>query len=148
MGRFEMSDEVLLERDTPVPEAATITLNRPARGNALTGSMTAALGRILEALASDDSVRVVVLRGADGSKYFCTGMDLSATSSMSSSSSSSSPAPDVFSLLGTFPKPIVARLHGPCLGGGVGLLFACDVRVATSSLYIRFSEVHRGLVPA
>lgn len=72
-------------------------------------------------------------------KFFCTGMDLSGTGPASSG------IPNVFDILMAFPKPVIGRLNGPCIGGGVGLAFACDIRIAHTSVYIWFSEAKRGL---
>ncbi len=87
--------------------------------------------------AQDDSCAVVVLTGAG--KFFCTGMDLSG------SGPATGDAPNVFDVLMAFPKPIIGRLNGPCIGGGVGIALACDIRIAHPSVYIWFSEVKRGL---
>jgi methylglutaconyl-CoA hydratase len=122
---------------------ATLVLNRPKRGNSLTGSMTSRLCVLLEQLEKDPLVLVVVLRAVAGSKYFCTGMDLAAAGENREGLKD-----NVFDALNNFSKPLIGRINGPALGGGIGLLFSCDVRVMVESTYLSFAEVKRGLVPA
>jgi methylglutaconyl-CoA hydratase len=117
-----MSEEVLLQRDAPISGVCTITLNRPSRGNALTSVMLDLLLGYLKALEDDVGVFAVVLTGSG--KFFCTGMDLSGNGGAGIGK-----APEnVFSALARFAKPLFARVNGPCLGGGVGILFCCDIR--------------------
>ncbi|OAD75089.1 hypothetical protein PHYBLDRAFT_167409 [Phycomyces blakesleeanus NRRL 1555(-)] len=139
---------------------ATITLNRPSRGNALTLAMNQAILNLLPVLASDPTVRVLILTGAG--RYFCTGMDLGAAINIGANNSPHSPSKqqehnpsngfqaglDVFDALYRFPKPLIARINGPCLGGGVGLVFVADIRIATNTAYFALTEVKRGIVPA
>ncbi|KAI7894663.1 ClpP/crotonase-like domain-containing protein [Mucor mucedo] len=54
----------------------------------------------------------------------------------------------VFETLFRFPKPVIARINGPCLGGGVGLVFTTDIRVAHQDVYFALTEVKRGIIPA
>ncbi|KAI7908253.1 ClpP/crotonase-like domain-containing protein [Cokeromyces recurvatus] len=54
----------------------------------------------------------------------------------------------VFETLYRFPKPIIARINGPCLGGGVGLVFTTDIRIAYQDAYFALTEVKRGIIPA
>eukprot|EP01116_Phalansterium_solitarium_P022548 TRINITY_DN7486_c0_g1_i1.p1 TRINITY_DN7486_c0_g1~~TRINITY_DN7486_c0_g1_i1.p1 ORF type:complete len:269 (-),score=58.79 TRINITY_DN7486_c0_g1_i1:144-950(-) len=128
---------------------ATVTLNRPTRGNAVTPTMTRELMTAFEKLSADSSVRVIVLTGSG--KFFCTGMDLSATSKASSSTGgqpkASSPL-ELFETIFNCPKPVICQLNGPALGGGAGLVFVCDLRVALRSASLAFPEVKRGIVPA
>jgi len=135
---------------------ATITLNRPKRGNALTASMLSIFHSVLNQAINDKSIRVIVLTG--NGKYFCTGMDLSiskdddnsaaSASSSSNISNSTSPTGSLFLTLNNCPKPTVARINGPALGGGVGLVFSCNFRIVHPSAYFQMPEVHRGLIPA
>jgi len=150
-----MSNEVLLEVNGIV---ATISLNRPARGNSLTPQMGAELISILTRLENDAVVRIVVLTGKGN--YFCTGMDLAGSNpsqmgKLASSSTDGSqkntgaPSPgEIFEKIQTCKKPTIAVLQGPVLAGGNGLAFACDFRVALKSCYFQLTEVKRGIVPA
>ncbi|KAI8342771.1 ClpP/crotonase-like domain-containing protein [Chlamydoabsidia padenii] len=132
-------------------QVATITLNRPNKGNALTATMNNQLLDILPKLAADPNVRVLVLTGAG--KYFCTGMDLSASSAdgsvdLDAIKTGFLKGLDVFDSLYRFPKPVIARINGPAFGGGVGLVFTTDIRVATDNSFFALTEVKRGIMPA
>lgn len=131
-----------------VDHVATVTLNRPKRGNALTATMNDRLLQILPELANDPSVRVLVLTGAG--KYFCTGMDLSASgaSDPEMAKAGFQKGLQVFDALYRFPKPVIARVNGPALGGGVGLVFTTDIRIAVQDAYFALTEVKRGIIPA
>ncbi|KAI9470580.1 MAG: ClpP/crotonase-like domain-containing protein [Benjaminiella poitrasii] len=139
--------EVLLSVENHV---ATLTLNRPKKGNALTATMNELLINYLKQIENDPEVRIVVLTGAG--KFFCTGMDLSMAASSSSSEedvkNSFAKGLEVFETLYRFPKPVIARINGPCLGGGVGLVFTTDIRVAYQDAYFALTEVKRGIIPA
>ncbi|OZJ02313.1 hypothetical protein BZG36_04450 [Bifiguratus adelaidae] len=124
---------------------ATLTLNRPHRGNALTGEMHDLLYTYLDKIASNPSIRVVILTGAG--KFFCTGMDLSTTSDAPPHDKFVAGAA-LYERLATFPKPIIARINGPVLAGGTGLVFTTNIRIALKSAYFSLTEVKRGLIPA
>ncbi|KAF9928517.1 EnoyL-CoA hydratase [Linnemannia zychae] len=135
--------EVLYSQQGPV---ATITLNRPKRGNALSGPMVNLFVDILNKAIDDPSVRVIVVTGSG--KYFCTGMDLTPQDDTPSASDPVAVTQSMFSTLNRCPKPTIARVNGPALGGGVGIVFSCNFRIAQSSAYFSMPEVHRGLIPA
>lgn len=139
--------EVLLSISQHV---ATLTLNRPHKGNALTSTMNALLLDYLKQLKNDPEVRVIVLTGAG--KFFCTGMDLSMAASGASTEEEVKKSfingLQVFETLARFPKPVIARVNGPCLGGGVGLVFTTDIRVVHQDVYFALTEVKRGIIPA
>ncbi|KAG0250233.1 EnoyL-CoA hydratase [Actinomortierella ambigua] len=153
-----MSDqEVLYSTQGAV---ATITLNRPKRGNALSSDMVTLFGLLVQRAIDDPAVRVIVVT-ANG-KYFCTGMDLTGGGGVSSHANNTylgnekeetkeeetATTPSLFQLLRKAPKPTIAKINGPALGGGVGIVFACNIRVVHPSAYFSMPEVHRGLIPA
>jgi methylglutaconyl-CoA hydratase len=125
---------------------ATITLNRPDRGNALNQTLLEELGDQLKALATDTRARLVVLRGAG--KHFCTGADLA-----SRGAGGQPPQPakyalrDVFALLDSLQKPTIAVVHGGAIGGGAGLVSCCDVALATRAAFFSIPEVRVGMPP-
>jgi methylglutaconyl-CoA hydratase len=127
---------------------ATVTLNRPDRGNALNQAMIDELGDQLKALADDARVRLVVLRGAG--KHFCTGADLA---SRGPSAETQPPQPakyalrDVLAVLDGLPKPTVAVVHGGAIGGGAGLVSCCDVALATPAAFCSIPELRVGMPP-
>jgi len=133
---------LIAEKDTD-PAVVTVTLNRPARKNAVSWPMWQRLFTTFRALALDSGVRVVVLTGAGGD--FCSGADLA------------SPAPNLHPLiqmdeinnvvlaLHRLPKITIARVDGVAVGAGMNLALACDLVVASDRS--RFAEifVRRGL---
>jgi len=139
---------------------AVVTLLREKRGNSLTNNMILELLRTFEQIETDNSVRVVILTG--NGKYFCTGMDLSAglqaqeenknSNSESGNQSPRSPVKQPFiellERIRNLPKPVVCRINGPAMGGGLGLIFATDVRLSVPSMHVSFPEVKRGIIPA
>jgi len=136
-----MSDEhLILER---ADGFAVLTLNRPAKRNALTFAMRRALTAALATLAAADDVVCVVLTGA--APDFCAGMDFTAFGGDAANRREiveSSTA--LFAALGSFPKPLVAAVEGRALGGGLGLVLACDVRIAAQSAVFGVPEVRFG----
>ncbi|KAI9340773.1 ClpP/crotonase-like domain-containing protein [Zopfochytrium polystomum] len=128
-----------------VNRVATVAFNNPRRANSLSRDMCEALEKALVALATDDSVHVLVLTGKG--KYFCSGMDLGAASSAHGSSPFDSSVV-LFEQIANFPKPTIALLNGPAIGGGVGIAFCTDLRIMHSNAYIQLAEVKRGLIPA
>ncbi|MEJ2541599.1 MAG: enoyl-CoA hydratase-related protein, partial [Gemmatimonadota bacterium] len=126
---------------------AVITLNRPEKLNALNEAVRQRLMEVVDALATDDDVRVAVLHGA-GEKAFVAGADIAEFAERS-------PVEQrevylrrrVYDALAAFPKPIIAAIHGYCLGGGSELALACDVRVADRTARFSQAEIRIGLIP-
>jgi methylglutaconyl-CoA hydratase len=126
---------------------ATITLNRPERGNAFDQTMLDELGDSLQTLGADEQVRLVVLRGAG--KHFCTGADLAARGP--GAPGDRPPAKftlrDVLAILDGLPKPTIALVHGAAVGGGAGFVTCCDVAIATDAAFFSIPEVRVGMAP-
>lgn len=128
-----------------------ITLDRPEVRNALSGELMEAVGAALEDYEADDGVRAVVLAGAGPA--FCAGADLRSMRSSRDSSDEDNRADArrmgaLFHRVASCRKPVLARVHGPAIGGGVGLMAACDIVIAAESTRFQFSEVRLGIVPA
>ncbi|HEX4336735.1 MAG TPA: enoyl-CoA hydratase-related protein [Polyangiaceae bacterium] len=140
-----MDEKVLLvDRDGPV---ATLTLNRPRTKNALNTELVTALREAIPAVASDPSVRAVVLTGAGGA--FCSGADLKAGLS-SGGSDVGGPLDalhDVIRAITRAPKPFVAAVDGAAVGFGCDLALACDLRVLSTRGYLQEIFVKIGLMP-
>ena len=138
-----------LQVDISSRRIATVTLNRPDRGNAFDQTMLDELGATLKALAADDYARVVVLRGAG--KHFCTGADLASRGPNAQAQAQPQPAKyslrDVLMLLDSLPKPTVAVVHGGAIGGGAGLAACCDVALASREAFFSIPEVRVGMPP-
>ncbi|MGH9116273.1 MAG: enoyl-CoA hydratase/isomerase family protein [Acidimicrobiales bacterium] len=123
---------------------ATLTMDHPANRNALTPAMLDGLGDGLAEARTDTSVRVVLLTHTGPA--FCAGADLSARAG--DAVRPRFPLPAVLSAMQDCPKPVIARIAGHCLGGGVGLAAACDLSVASEDARFGFTEVRVGVAPA
>ncbi|MBM4395098.1 MAG: enoyl-CoA hydratase/isomerase family protein [Deltaproteobacteria bacterium] len=138
-------DDVLYEVRAGV---ARLTLNREASRNALSPAAIAAVGAHLDAAEADPDVRAVCLTGA-GDKVFCSGADLG--SAFAGGSGEAVPGPVAYARLLrrmlAFPKPLVARVNGHCLAGGLGLVLACDLAYAREDVRFGTPEVKVGLFP-
>jgi len=130
---------------------ARVWLNRPEQRNAFDGRMVTELRQALFDLGSRDDVRVIVLGGRG--KAFCAGADLAWMQALAGFSREENLAEaqslaDLFFTVYNSPKPVVARVHGAALGGGAGLVAACDIAVAALGTQFGFTEVRLGLLPA
>lgn len=141
------SAEVLVTRAES--GVATVTLNRPARRNALSPGLVTELRARLAELKAEPAVRVVVLTGA-GEQSFCAGGDLAGGMTgggFLASVAEKGGFAHVVRDLHELGKPVVAALNGDALGGGVGLLLACDLVIAHDEVKIGLPEVKVGLWP-
>lgn len=139
-----MSEKLLREFKQGV---LRLTLNRPERRNALDREMILALHECLDQAAGDAEVRVVCLTGA-GEKSFCSGGDLGATAAQAGEEES---GPELYAgllkKLSSFPGPTLARVAGPCLAGGLGLMLGCDIAIAKDDVFFCAPEVNVGIFP-
>ncbi|HSG09405.1 MAG TPA: enoyl-CoA hydratase-related protein [Longimicrobiales bacterium] len=136
---------VLLEkRDDGV---AILTLNRPEKLNALNAEVRRLLTERFAELETDAAVKVVVIHGA-GDKAFVAGADIeefAARTPMEQRAVYNERR--IYEVVGEFPKPVIAAIHGFCIGGGSELALACDVRVADRTARLSQAEVRIGLIP-
>ncbi len=129
MAATNATDGVL--RYTKDGALAWIIADNPARMNALTAAMWQALPGHIATAVNDPDVRVIVLRGA-GDKAFSAGADISEFESARTGDAATSYDAlndAAFTALTSCPKPTLAMIHGFCLGGGLGLALACDMRI-------------------
>jgi methylglutaconyl-CoA hydratase len=137
-----------LSFDGPV---ARIWLNRPEVRNAFDGLMVTELRKTLFDLRSVDTARVIVLGGRGPA--FCAGADLEWMRAMAGFSREENlreaqAMADLFFTVYESPKPIVARVQGAAVGGGAGLVAACDIPVAALGTRFGFTEARLGILPA
>lgn len=123
---------------------ATLTLNRPDKLNALTPGVFVALRAHIDAIASDESVRCVVLRGAGRS--FCAGHDLASIAEGDRAPSKHFESETV-DALEQLPQPTIAQIHGHCFTGGLELALACDLLIAAETTKMGDTHGQWGLVP-
>jgi methylglutaconyl-CoA hydratase len=130
---------------------ALIWMNRPELRNALNETLIAELTDAFESAIDDDSVRAILLAGHG--KAFCAGADLNWMKRARDFTPEQNRADTaaLARLLRTIyesPKPTVARVHGPAFAGGMGLVTACDIALASTDAKFCLSEVKLGLIPA
>ena len=136
---------------TVADKVATVTLNRPDLRNAFNEGAIAELARVFDELGRNDAVRAIVL--AANGPSFCAGADLNWMKKMAGYSHDENEADamrlaDMLRTIYLCPKPVVARVQGDCYAGGMGLVAACDIVVASETAGFCLSEVKLGLIPA
>ncbi len=120
-----------------------VTLNRPRKRNAFDGQMMAELTRVFA--EPPEGAHVLVLTGAGS--VFCAGADL-AWMAENTTREDSLLIARFFRAVRMCPRPVVAKVNGPAIGGGVGLVACCDVAVASREAFFQLSEVLVGILPA
>jgi len=126
---------------------ATITFNRPP-ANALASAVLKELSNVLADIEQDETVRVIILHGEG--RFFSAGADIKEFTTVESAEQFSKLAAigqEVFEKMESFPKPIIAAIHGAALGGGLELAMACHIRIATKQAKLGLPELQLGLVP-
>lgn len=143
-----MSEQILTEiRD----RIGYITLNRPEKRNALNAEMVNELKSAVKAMADNDEAKVIVLR-AEG-KVFCSGADLGYLQSLQNFTyeenlEDSRNLKELFHLIYTAPKVIIAQIQGHALAGGCGLATVCDFSYSVKEAKFGYTEVKIGFIPA
>jgi enoyl-CoA hydratase len=125
-----------------------ITVNRPAKLNALNRSVIGELEQAFGEAGASDSVRAVVLTGA-GEKAFVAGADIAEFAGLSPAAASdlARRGQRLYDAIAALPKPVIAAVNGFALGGGCELAMACHLRVASSNARFGQPEVKLGLIP-
>jgi enoyl-CoA hydratase len=136
-----VSDVLLV--DEPAPGVRRLTLNRPDQLNALSRELAYALIEQLRALAGDDEVRAVVLRG--NGRAFCAGADLG--EHFTADGATDIGRTELWDLLESLRVPVIAAVHGWAITGGFLLAYCCDMIVASSDATFRDTHAVLGLVP-
>jgi methylglutaconyl-CoA hydratase len=148
-----MRGAVRVERAGPGGVIARVTMDRPEARNAFDASLIAALRSTFVALAAEPptSLRAVVLAGAGD--IFSAGADLAwmraaASLPVEENEQDALAAAELFDTIDTCPTPVIARVQGAALGGGMGLCAVADVVIAESGTSFGFTETRLGLIPA
>ena len=122
---------------------ATLWLNRPEKRNAVTHEMWRGIGDHVNELATDDSVRALVLRGVGD--HFCAGADIGGLAEMSLRDYHANNQYADTSLA-AFPKPSIAFITGSCIGGGAELASCCDLRIAAEGTKFGITPAKLGII--
>lgn len=124
---------------------ATITLDNEAKHNRVGSPEIQKLIDLLDRIAGDDRVRVLVLTGA-GRRTFCAGFNLKEMQAADPDDMARVPWPAMLDRLRALPVPTVAALNGSCFGGGVHLALACDFRIGVTGMELHIPAARIGLV--
>jgi enoyl-CoA hydratase len=141
-----MSDNVVLyEKEGPI---GLITINRPEQRNPLNMTIFHALDNILDQIASNQEVRVVIITGSGSA--FVAGADINELLAMNTQTGwvSSRYQQSVFNKLETLGKPSIAAINGFAMGGGLELALSCTFRLASTKAKLGFPELGLGIIPA
>jgi methylglutaconyl-CoA hydratase len=148
-----MPQALRIDRTGPGGSVARLTLDRPDAHNAFDASMISELRAAFTGLAREGptELRVVVLAGAGPS--FCAGADIpwmraAAFLEVEANEQDAMAMADMFEAIDTCPAPVVARVHGSALGGGMGLCAVADIVIAESGTRFGFTETRLGILPA
>ncbi|MEM7080513.1 MAG: enoyl-CoA hydratase/isomerase family protein [Pseudomonadota bacterium] len=125
----DFPEELLVEH--AVNGVVTATLNRPERLNAFNGALRYAIRDLLDKLMSDNDARALVLTGAG--RGFCSGADLAAEDGRGWPTKPAEPEFGWCVDLLQMPKPTIAAINGPAVGGGLGMALCCDFRICTNN---------------
>jgi enoyl-CoA hydratase len=140
-----MSDKLLLEKDGPI---GWIVFNQPEKRNAVSQEMWQLMPEYVNDLAKDDAIRVVILRGG-GDKSFVSGADISQFKDRRKNMADEEEYRRISARgqdsLTTLQKPLMAMIHGFCVGGGVGVALTCDIRIAADDARFGIPAARLGL---
>ncbi|NYT78354.1 enoyl-CoA hydratase/isomerase family protein [Alcaligenaceae bacterium] len=143
-----MSDLIQVQHDGPI---VTVVLNRPDKLNAMTRPMWRQLGAVIDQLSADDAVRCIILRGA-GEKAFSPGNDISEFQTERSNKAQAIEygrlMHETVRALTQCRHPLVAQIHGICVGGGLEIAALCDIRICGESSRFGAPIKNLGLVMA
>lgn len=147
-------ESLLLEVDNNI---ALVSFNRPEKANALNDVAWKELQAVFETLDESDDVRVIILTGEG--KHFCSGIDLSLLMKVTTSPDSNCETrsreklrkqilelQSPINAIENCSKPVIAAISGGCIGAGVDIICACDLRYATSESYFSIREIDMGMV--
>jgi len=132
-------------------QVVRVILNRPDVRNAFNETMISEISRAFKIINSHPDLRIVVLTGEGNA--FCAGADLNwmkgvINYSYEENLQDSQNLAQMFELMSACPLPLIARVNGPAIGGGTGMVAVCDIVIASEKAVFSLSEVKLGLVPA
>ena len=132
-----------LVKSSVLDSVMTVTVNRPEKANSLTPDMLVLLRDQFRQVADENTVRAVIVTGA-GNRVFCAGADLN---TLHHTSDGTDPWFDMTEALRTISVPTIAAINGPCMGGGVSMALACDMRLAVPEARFYYPVLANNLMP-
>ena len=151
MSTINKNMEEVVEQELLVEQRGAVlwlTINREARRNAMSHSVLAGLQQAIDAVQTNRSILAIVITGA-GSKAFCAGADLQSANAFTTDYSD--PTGHLARVLRSAKAshiPLIARVNGACMAGGMGLMAMCDMAVSTVDAVFGLPEVKVGVFPA
>ena len=145
VSETDTSTGLVVEREGPI---LVLRLDRPTKRNAIDAVMLSALQHALEAAATDEAIRAVILTG--GETVFAVGVDIgefAAAPGVANAYRASLARARCWDTLAALPQPTIAAVAGYALGGGCELALACDLRLAADSAVFGQPEIRLGLIP-
>src|ERR671937_2353645 len=132
----------------PQADIAILRINRPDALNAMNVDVISELSKMIDILAADDSIKVIIITGA-GERSFCAGADIAYMVNIDPMKAEryASSAQEVLNKIEKLEKPVIAAINGFALGGGCELTMVCDIRIASSNAKIGQPEVTIGIPP-
>lgn len=133
----------------PIEDGINIILNRSEKKNSLNAQLVDEISRALKQAEDDNKIKIIILKGKDG--YFCTGMDFEEASTLSCQNQQedfSNLYMNLIKIITSISKVVVASVDGEVMAGGVGIVAACDLVVATPRSRFSLSEALWGIIPA
>lgn len=140
------ADQSLVLMDRNHRYCTVLTLNRPAKRNALTIDLMEILSDMIEDIQKLPEQRAIIFKGAGS--IFCAGLDLAEAEDASLEEKSSKSVGRLLKTIDECPLITIAAIHGAALGGGAGIMCACDLALAESETAFGFPETRRGMVAA
>ncbi|MFQ5830403.1 MAG: enoyl-CoA hydratase [Candidatus Methylomirabilia bacterium] len=141
-----MSDEIVVQQDGAI---ATVVFNRPQVRNAISLAMWREIARVTEGLVKDESVRAVVFRGA-GTEAFASGADISefkeVRKDVATALAYNRETEAAYQAIRRCPKPTLAMISGFCMGGGMAVAMACDLRFAAEGSRFGIPAARLGII--
>jgi enoyl-CoA hydratase/carnithine racemase len=150
---MQVFQDVLLEKKNHI---AQLTLNRPESMNAISRELLGGLMEAADYIGHDSEIRVVIITGA-GDRAFCAGLDLKKSVQPGGTILDNWNVRTVYDALENcrnsltmyekLPVPVIAAIHGYCLGGGIEIALVCDIRLASDDAIFAMPEAKLGIVP-
>lgn len=146
--RFEVqtAEQLTTIHTEVVEQVGVITVNRPEKRNALSETVLAEIGAVLDSWEDDDAVGAVIFTGA-GEKAFIAGADITQLATYDLGHGLAAHMQRLYDRIQDYPKPTLAAINGVAMGGGLELAMSCDIRIAAGAAKVGLPEPTLGVLP-